>query len=128
VPSLLLQPLLENALKYAVSPREEGGLVRIEGRTFGGMLEVSVIDDGPGLDDALRPATRRGGVGLSNTRERLSVLYGDNFRLAVADCRPGVRVDLALPLETGTREEAATIPAAQPRFARPLHVPEGAGA
>ncbi len=128
VPSLLLQPLLENALKYAVSPREEGGLVRIEGRAFGGMLEVSVIDDGPGLDDTSRPSRRRGGVGLSNTRERLSVLYGDNYRFAVANSRPGVRVDLALPFETGAREEAATVPAAEPRFPRPLHVPQGAGA
>ena len=63
VPSLLLQPLLENALKYAVSPREHGGMVRIEGRMRAAMLEVSVIDDGPGLDDGSRPARapRRGG-------------------------------------------------------------------
>ena len=54
VPSLLLQPLLENALKYAVSPRELGGMVRIEGRVRGAMLELSVTDDGPGLDDSSR--------------------------------------------------------------------------
>src|SRR5215475_11628432 len=51
VPSLLLQPLLENSLKYAVSTREQGGSVRIESRRRGAMLEISVIDDGPGLRD-----------------------------------------------------------------------------
>ncbi|MFZ0501577.1 MAG: histidine kinase [Steroidobacteraceae bacterium] len=127
VPSLLLQPLVENALKYAVSPRELGGMVRIEGRTRGSMLEVSVIDDGPGLGDASRPAERRGGVGLNNTRERLAVLYGDNYRFAVLDSRPGLRVELALPFETTSREEAAPR-AAEPRYPRPVRLPQSANA
>ncbi|MBS0365968.1 MAG: histidine kinase [Proteobacteria bacterium] len=99
VPSLLLQPLLENSLKYAVSTREHGGLVRIEGRTREGLLELSVIDDGPGMQDAARPGERRG-VGLANTRERLAVLYGDGCRFAVLNSHPGLRVEMALPLET----------------------------
>jgi two-component system, LytTR family, sensor kinase len=127
VPSLLLQPLVENALKYAVSPREQGGKVRIEGRARGAMLEVSVIDDGPGLDDRSRPAERRGGVGLRNTRERLAVLYGDSFRFAVLNSRPGLRIDMALPLETAGREEAAQR-ATEPRYRRPAHIAQGAGA
>jgi len=127
VPSLLLQPLLENALKYAVSPREQGGMVRIEGRTRGAMLEVCVIDDGPGLGDGARPAERRGGVGLRNTRERLSVLYGDNYRFAALDSRPGLRVEMALPFETAAREETAPR-APEPRYPRPVHVPQGASA
>jgi LytS/YehU family sensor histidine kinase len=104
VPSLLLQPLLENSLKYAVSAREQGGLVRIEGRTREGLLELSVIDDGPGLPDAPPPTERRG-VGLANTRERLKVLYGDRCRFAAINTRPGLRVELALPLETAPPEE-----------------------
>ncbi len=127
VPSLLLQPILENALKYAVSPRELGGTVRIEGRTRGAMLEVSVIDDGPGLDDGSRPAERRGGVGLRNTRERLAVLYGDNYRFTVLDSRPGLRVEMALPLETAAREET-TSRASEPRYPRPVRIPQGASA
>jgi two-component system, LytTR family, sensor kinase len=101
VPSLLLQPLLENALKYAVSAREEGGSIRIEGRTRGAMLEVSVIDDGPGLREGA-PTSERRGVGLRNTRERLAVLYGENHRFAVLNSHPGLRIDMALPLETAT--------------------------
>ena len=127
VPSLLLQPLVENALKYAVSPREEGGMVRIEGRTRGAMLEVSVIDDGPGLDGRSRPTERRGGVGLRNTRERLAVLYGDTFRFAVLSSRPGLRIDLALPLETAVREETPPV-ATEPRYRRPAQVVQGASA
>src|SRR3569832_135450 len=49
VPSLLLQPLIENAVKYAVSPSEQGGTIRVEGRARGNMLELAVADDGPGL-------------------------------------------------------------------------------
>ena len=91
------------------------------------MLEVSVIDDGPGLHDGSRPGERRGGVGLRNTRERLAVLYGDNYRFAVLNSRPGLRVELALPLETATREEVAPR-AAELRYTRPVPVPQGASA
>jgi LytS/YehU family sensor histidine kinase len=98
VPSLLLQPLLENSLKYAVSSREQGGLVRIEGRTREGWLELSVIDDGPGLREG-GPVSERRGVGLRNTSERLAVLYGNNTHFAVSNSNPGLRVDMQLPLE-----------------------------
>ena len=98
VPSLLLQPLLENSLKYAVAAREQGGLVRIEGRAREGWLELAVIDDGPGLREGT-PVSERRGVGLHNTSERLAVLYGDNHRFSVGNANPGLRVDMALPLE-----------------------------
>jgi two-component system, LytTR family, sensor kinase len=106
VPSLLLQPLLENSLKYAVSTREQGGMVRIEGRTREGLLELSVIDDGPGLPE-VPPASERHGVGLANTRERLQVLYGDSCRFAILNRHPGLRVEMALPLETAPPDERA---------------------
>ena len=97
VPSLLLQPLIENAVKYAVSPSEKGGAIRIEGRARGSMLELAVADDGPGLKDAA-PGSGRG-VGLRNTRERLAVLYDDRHRFVTIDNKPGLRIELALPLE-----------------------------
>jgi two-component system, LytTR family, sensor kinase len=111
VPSLLLQPLLENSLKYAVSAREQGGMIRIEGRTREGLLELSVIDDGPGLREGAAPGERRG-VGLRNTRERLAVLYGENCRFAVLNSHPGLRVEMALPLETVAANGDAPAPAA----------------
>jgi sensor histidine kinase YesM len=114
VPSLLLQPLLENSLKYAVSAREEGGRVRIEGRAREGLLELSVIDDGPGLREGA-PAGERRGVGLRNTRERLAVLYGENCRFAVLNAHPGLRIEMALPLEIAA---ASTEPQARGGAAR----------
>ena len=115
VPSLLLQPLLENSLKYAVSAREEGGSVRIEGRAREGLLELSVIDDGPGLREGM-PAGERRGVGLRNTRERLAVLYGGNYRFTVLNAQPGLRVEMALPLEIGAA--GTELPAARVSAAR----------
>jgi two-component system LytT family sensor kinase len=120
VPSLLLQPLLENSLKYAVSSREQGGMVRIEGRTREGLLELSVIDDGPGLPDGPPPGDRRG-VGLANTRERLKVLYGDTCRFAALNSHPGLRVDMALPLETAPPEERAAQRALTARLSGGVH-------
>jgi two-component system, LytTR family, sensor kinase len=98
VPSLLLQPLIENAVKYAVSPAERGGSIRVEGRVRGAMLELAVADDGPGIHTGAAPGAGRG-VGLRNTRERLAVLYGDNHRFAALDNKPGLRIELGLPLE-----------------------------
>ncbi len=101
VPSLLLQPLIENAVKYAVSPSEQGGSIRVEGRVRGVMLELAVADDGPGLHTGSAPGAGRG-VGLRNTRERLAVLYDDKHRFAALDNKPGLRIELGLPLETAT--------------------------
>jgi two-component system, LytTR family, sensor kinase len=100
VPSLLLQPLIENSIKYAVSPSEKGGTVRVEGRARGSMLELVVSDDGPGLHTGAAPGAGRG-VGLRNTRERLAVLYEDRHRFATLDNKPGLRIELGLPLEMG---------------------------
>src|SRR5579862_3343876 len=115
VPSLLLQPLLENSLKYAVSAREQGGVVRIEGRIREGLLELAVIDDGPGLREGAANAAgnERRGVGLRNTRDRLAVLYGENCRFVVLNSHPGLRVDMALPLElrAPSADTAAPVPA-----------------
>jgi two-component system LytT family sensor kinase len=116
VPSLLLQPLLENSLKYAISTREQGGVVRIEGRKREGLLELSVIDDGPGLREGVQPVERRG-VGLANIRERLMVLYGEGCRFAVLNSNPGLRVDLALPFETAPASEPPV--AQRPASAQP---------
>ena len=98
VPSLLLQPLIENAVKYAVSPSEQGGTIRVEGRARGAMLELAVADDGPGLNTGAAPGAGRG-VGLRNIRERLAVLYEDSHRFATLDNKPGLRVELGFPLE-----------------------------
>ena len=98
VPSLLLQPLIENAIKYAVSPREQGGKIRIGGHVTGGMLQLEVSDDGPGMVNAPRLTNGRG-VGIRNTCERLQVLYGERGVVQVHNTEPGLRVALTFPAE-----------------------------
>ena len=99
MPSLLLQPLIENAIKYAVSPREQGGAIRIGAHVTGGMLQLEVSDDGPGMVDCSRLTNGRG-VGIRNTRERLQVLYGERGVVQVHNTEPGLRVALTFPAES----------------------------
>jgi signal transduction histidine kinase len=98
VPSLLLQPLIENALKHAIAPSELGGTLHVGGRVIGGRLLLHVADDGPGIGDNGMLGSGRG-VGLRNTRERLQVLYGDRARFASHNTRPGLRIDIEIPAE-----------------------------
>jgi two-component sensor histidine kinase len=101
LPSLLLQPLVENAIKYAVAKRVEGGLLRIEAQQHGEQLVLRVIDDGPGCDCMEGGALPAGkGVGLRNTRERLAVLYGERSGFDVRNRARGIEVTLRLPFET----------------------------
>ena len=103
VPSLILQPLIENAIKYAVSRREEGGTIEVEARRVGANLEIAVRDDGPGCADFEKRQNGHG-VGLKNTRERLRVLYGENHVFAVSNRAPtGLEVRLRLPFQTATQ-------------------------
>jgi two-component system, LytTR family, sensor kinase len=97
VPSLLLQPLIENALKYAVAPSETGGTLHLGARVIGQRLLLYVADDGPGLAEGA--AVGGLGVGLRNTQERLAVLYGERARLAHHNTNPGFRVDIEFPAE-----------------------------
>jgi signal transduction histidine kinase len=98
VPSLLLQPLIENALKYAIAPSERGGTLHLGGRVIGGRLLMHVADDGPGLPNGVEIGNGRG-VGLRNTRERLQVLYGDRARFGAYNTKPGLRIDIEMPAE-----------------------------
>ncbi|MFP2931253.1 sensor histidine kinase [Pyxidicoccus sp. 3LG] len=87
VPHLVLQPLVENAIRHGVSQRSAAGDLQIRARRQGDALELAVVDDGPGLPEGF--ALERGpGIGLSNTRARLAQLYGDAGRVSVAS-RPG---------------------------------------
>ena len=102
VPSLILQPLVENAIKHGVTPRAEGGEVRVEVARDDGRLRVAVRDDGPGLSREIGRVSSGSGVGLANTRARLEQLYGDRQRFAVGD-NPGggALVELSIPLRFG---------------------------
>ncbi len=100
IPSLLLQPLVENAIKYGIARSETGGTLRIAARVFGGELLLELSDDGPGceLEDGAIPGTE--GVGLSNTRDRLETLYGDRHGLRLSHTEPhGLTINIRIPYE-----------------------------
>jgi LytS/YehU family sensor histidine kinase len=100
VPHLILQPLVENAVRHGIAPRIEPGTVRISATrgTGGQLLELEVQDDGPGIEGDSRAAARKG-VGLANLRSRLEQLYGDQQRLDLhTHPEGGAIVRVVLPL------------------------------
>jgi len=98
VPNLILQPLVENAIRYAVAPRASGGCIEISARQVIGSLRISVVDDGPGLPEGYDLLAQEG-VGLRNSRERLEQLYGENHRFILSNKSPrGLEVAIVIPL------------------------------
>lgn len=103
VPSMILQPLAENAIKYAIAVQEEGGSITVNVSSFGNDLLIELTDDGPGAEIKNGNLYRESGVGLANTRERLLALYGNEFSLVVSNNSPkGVKVNIRMPFEVGT--------------------------
>ncbi|HEU0045938.1 sensor histidine kinase [Sphingomonas sp.] len=107
LPSLLLQPLVENAIKYAVSPLEEGADIRVEVRLAGERVRITVSDTGPGLRDGAPPPSLSTGVGLTNIRERLAQAYGPDQRLTTHSTPAGgFSVSIEIPYQLEDREAA----------------------
>jgi two-component system LytT family sensor kinase len=105
VPNLILQPLVENAIRHGIARSSAAGLVEIGARRENGSLLLSVRDDGPGLSAG---EGGREGVGLTNTRARLARMYGDAQGLEMADAEGGgTLVTIRLPHHTEPVEEAA---------------------
>lgn len=101
VPSLLLQPLVENSIKHAIANQIDGGTITIRARLAGEDLLLEVIDDGPGLQLKAGETPRFKGVGLANTRERLEELYGAAHSCKFLPALPhGLRVEIRLPFDT----------------------------
>lgn len=100
IPSLLLQPLVENAIKYAVTPKEEGADINIRALRMGDRVRISVIDTGPGLRASKSSPLSSTGVGMANTRERLTQAYGGNHQFeVVSPPGGGFEVVVEIPYE-----------------------------
>ena len=98
IPSLLLQPLVENAVKYGIAQTEGGGKLIIAAKVFAGELLIELIDDGPGcqLVDGAIPNAK--GVGLRNTRERLATIYGNSHSIRLSNTDPhGLTIHIRIP-------------------------------
>jgi two-component system, LytTR family, sensor kinase len=106
LPSLLLQPLIENAIKYAVTPQEEGADISVEARRQQDRVIITVSDTGPGADALYNVrAAQSTGVGLANIRDRLAQAYGDNHRFETqSDITGGFRVFIDIPYQIETED------------------------
>jgi LytS/YehU family sensor histidine kinase len=98
IPSLLLQPLIENAIKYGIARAEGGGHLRISAKVFAGDLLMEVSDDGPGCELVNGHIPDSNGVGLRNTRERLATLYGSQHSIKLKQTKPhGLTICIRIP-------------------------------
>ncbi len=134
IPSMLLQPLMENAIKYGVSAQEEGAQITLSAQVVGDRLRISVSDTGPGLQGSRRTeiiensptsdSTSSTGVGLANIQSRLQQAYGENHLFAIATPRYGCfTVIIEIPFERAISEDDTSSPqsiAAPADFGEPL--------
>ncbi|MCU1329038.1 MAG: signal transduction histidine kinase, LytS [Bryobacterales bacterium] len=98
VPSMLLQPLVENSIKHGISSKVEGGTITLTARLVAGRLIVEVQDDGVGISAADLAVVFSKGIGVSNVRERLEVLYGRDYRMEVDSAEGrGTRIEIDVP-------------------------------
>ena len=103
VPSLILQPLVENAIKYAVASREGGGEITVQAQRLDDHLLLIVEDDGPGIELVEGQLPEFSGVGIANTRERLAQLYGEAQTCDFLKATPqGLRIEIYIPYEVGS--------------------------
>ena len=98
VPSMILQPIVENCIKHGIGPKLDGGTIVVRAELRGGRLQVEVEDDGVGIPVDDIPAVFGKGIGLSNVRERLTVLFGADFQFVLEPRQGGgVRVRVQIP-------------------------------
>jgi two-component system LytT family sensor kinase len=98
VPSMLLQPLVENSLRHGLSSKVNGGMIRISSHLADGRLHLLVEDDGVGIPEASLAKLFEQGIGVSNVNERLKVLFGSDYRMWI-DSKPGegTRTEIEIP-------------------------------
>ncbi len=119
VPTLVLQPLVENAVRHAIEPRSAPGRLDVRARRANGRLTLEVADDGPGIVtgsgpgaiDAAAIPRSASGIGLANTRARLQQLYGAGHRFSLANAPAGgLVVTLEIPYRVGNLPTPTPIP------------------
>ena len=134
IPSFLLQPLIENAIKYGVSAQEEGARISLSAHVIGNMLRMIVSDTGPGLQGTQRNAESLAqtpsstGVGLANIRDRLAQAYGESSRFEI-ETPPdgGFTVIIELPFEPAKAEDDPREKAKLTRASRVSNTPAATG-
>jgi two-component system LytT family sensor kinase len=105
VPSMILQPLLENAIRHGIGPKIEGGTITLRATHSKGHLVIEVIDDGVGIPKERQQGILESGIGISNVHERLEVLYGQDSSLKIkSQPGKGTVIRLEIPELVTTRQ------------------------
>ena len=98
VPSMLLQPMVENSIKHGLAPRLEGGKIHLRARNFDGRLLIEIDDNGLGISPERLAEVYGGGIGISNVHERLRLLYGDQFKMNIRSKEgEGTQIHIEIP-------------------------------
>jgi len=98
VPSMLLQPLIENCVKHGLSSKVQGGTIRLRSRRVDAKLLLSVEDDGVGIPESKLATLLDQGIGVSNVSERLKVLFGSDYKLNIdSQAGRGTRIEIEIP-------------------------------
>src|SRR5271155_3946382 len=107
VPSMLLQPMVENSIKHGLAPRLEGGQIHLRARNVNGRLLIEIEDNGMGISPERLAEVYGGGIGITNVHERLRLLYGDQFKMNIRSKEgEGTQIHIEIP-ELATAEPFA---------------------
>jgi two-component system LytT family sensor kinase len=108
VPSMMLQPIIENSIRHGLSSKVDGGMIRVRSSMADGKLQLVVEDDGVGIPEARLATLFERGIGVSNVNERLKVLFGQDYRMWI-DSKPGegTRTGIEIP-DVQVAEELTT--------------------
>jgi two-component system LytT family sensor kinase len=111
VPSMLLQPLVENSIRHGLASKVDGGTIRVLSRLSAGRLQILVEDDGVGIPEAKLARLFEQGIGVSNVNERLKVLFGEDYKMWI-DSRPGegTSTGIDIPEQTAGAAAAPRVP------------------
>jgi two-component system, LytTR family, sensor kinase len=106
VPSMLLQPLVENAVRHGVASQVEGGVIRIESKLSADRLVIAIFNSGPRANPTSPEDKGFKGIGLANTEERLRTLYGNNYRFSLRwPVSGGCEVLIDLPIQKAASQK-----------------------
>ena len=97
VPSMLLQPLVENSIRHGLSGKVEGGMIRVRSSLVNGRLQLLVEDDGVGIPESRLATLLEQGIGISNVNGRLKMLFGNDYRMRI-DSKPGTGTQTRIEL------------------------------